>query len=80
MTAEINKAWDHVLYRDGEKLLLSVLCGTVALYEVNIELNEAEREGYLQNGAEMITGLVQRIREDPEPYFPRRIQIELPKK
>ena len=36
--------WSWMLYADGERRWLSVICGTVGLYEIVIELDAAERE------------------------------------
>ena len=38
------------LYENGEKLILSVVCGSVAIYLVNLELKKSEVNSYKKNG------------------------------
>ncbi len=55
------KPWEYTLYEYGDKLLLSIVCGTVGIYEVNIVLNIEERAEYLQKGTEFLTHLAIKI-------------------
>lgn len=32
--------WNYILYQYEEKLIMSVLCGTNAMYEITIQLTE----------------------------------------
>lgn len=40
----INKAWDYVLYENDGDYILSVLCGSIGIYELNIMLNSDEKK------------------------------------
>ena len=37
------RSWDYTLYRNGADLILSVVCGTVGIYEVNVKLDKEKR-------------------------------------
>ena len=44
MTEILRKDWSYVLYRNGEQLALSVLCGRAGLFHINLVLSEEEKE------------------------------------
>lgn len=73
MNALINKSWQYTLYEEGEKLLLSVVCGTVGVFTVNIELSETEKQAYLEKGERYIDELASEITYNPESFMPRNI-------
>lgn len=68
-------AW--VLYELDEpyRLVLSVLCGTVALYELNIELTPEEREEYMVAGTVSLEVLADKVRTHPNRYQSRHVQL-----
>lgn len=76
MKVEHTKTWDHILYRDGERLLLSVLCGTIGIYEISIELNAEEMHAYEAEGTDYIQFLANRVRSDNAGYMHRRVEID----
>jgi hypothetical protein len=43
------KNWVYTLYKNEEKYILSVICGGVAIYELNIELTNEEKNKFLEN-------------------------------
>ena len=55
---------------DGS-LRLSVLCGRIGEYEVEFELNDAERETCERDGADAIRNLAHRVMADPRSYQDR---------
>lgn len=64
------EAWSYLLYQDGERYFLSVLCGSVAMYGVTIELS-ADEIVKITEGS--ISSLAKEIRNNPQPYNDRRI-------
>lgn len=64
------EAWSYTLYEKGSKQFLSVLCGTIAMYETVIELNEDEKTIVRLGNIEK---LVKAIRENTSQYHDRRI-------
>lgn len=45
--------WSWMLYADGERRWLAVVCGTVGLYETVIELDADERERITEDAAQV---------------------------
>lgn len=68
------KHWDHILYRDGDSLILSVVCGTVGIFEVNIKLDDNEAGHYAEQGEAYLAMLAQSVRNNPNAYASRRIK------
>jgi hypothetical protein len=73
MEVLLKKDWSYTLKRNGSDLTLSVLCGTVGLYEVSIILNENENELFLKQGENFIDTLANNIRSNPESYKSRAL-------
>ena len=69
----VKKNWKYILYEDKGSLLLSVVCGTVALFDRNIRLNESEQKCYQQNGVAYLDKLASDISYSPEKYQDRHI-------
>ena len=42
--------WCYRLLRDDEKYYLEVLCGSVALYEIRVQLSKSEINAYIKYG------------------------------
>ena len=58
----IEKNWDYTLFqRDDNSLLLSVVCGNVGIYIMDIPLNTDETTLYHEYGAEYIEKLAEII-------------------
>lgn len=64
----IRKDWDYTLYETPEGLLLSVLAGTVALFEVEILLSQEEYAQYQLLGFSYLDRLANEVRSEPEKY------------
>lgn len=47
MKKNLEKNWEYTLYENDDVFILSVLCGSVALYTINVELNESEKNIFL---------------------------------
>ncbi|MDQ3635091.1 MAG: hypothetical protein M3405_11375 [Acidobacteriota bacterium] len=72
----IKKNWEYTLYQsDDNKLLLSVLCGTVALYDLVIQLNEEEKAKFEKDETEYLNNLAEDIRTNTSKYENRQVAI-----
>ncbi len=72
----IKKDWEYTLYQsDDNKLLLSVLCGTVALYDLVIQLNEEEKAKFEKDETEYLNNLAEDIRTNTSKYENRQVAI-----
>ena len=72
----LDKPWNYTLISESNKYFLSVLCGTVGMFEVKIELTEEEEKSYVKKGAEYIDKLADQIRNNPGEYNKRDINIK----
>ncbi|MDC7235937.1 MAG: hypothetical protein PQJ58_22125 [Spirochaetales bacterium] len=68
--------WSYILLDDDGLLLLSVLCGTVGIYDTNIYLNEYEEGQYKVSGEAYIKELAGKIRMSPKSYHDRHVRID----
>jgi hypothetical protein len=68
------KKWDYTFSKkDNNEFILSVLCGTIALFEFEIILNQSEIDQHNKKGKEFIEYLVQKIRDKPDDWISRKI-------
>lgn len=70
----LRKDWDYILYESKKGLILSVLAGTVAVFEVKVLLNDAEQAQYKADGTTYLTALAAEIRSNPKPYQDRGLE------
>ena len=70
--------WSWILYADGEGLLLSVLVGTVALYEVNIRLDATQSAAWRDRGAQALAPLIRNIQQRPSAWRDRHVALPPP--
>lgn len=66
------KDWYWILYRSDEGLLLSVLCGTIAMYDVTVRLSDDEETRYLADQG-FLDELAAEIRYSPDSYRERAV-------
>lgn len=66
--------WNYTLTDDNGKLILSVLAGTVGLYEIDIELNNDQVRLYQQDGKEYIDKLANDVRDHPGNFDLQKIK------
>lgn len=64
--------WAWMLYADEKQLYLSVLCGTVGLYEVNLRLTESEKTAYQRDGRAYLEQLARQVANDPHKAYQER--------
>jgi hypothetical protein len=69
------KAWEYTLFEADGHYYLEVMCGTVAVYDLAIELNAAERAEWESKGEAGILPLVEKIRYTPDQYRSRKIKL-----
>ncbi|KOY86394.1 hypothetical protein AD998_09775 [bacterium 336/3] len=67
------KYYDYILYKDNEDYIFSVVCGTIAVFDVTIKLNTQEQKEYQQKGEAFLDTFSSTIRSNPEGFFDRRI-------
>jgi hypothetical protein len=67
----IKKDWDYTFIKSNDKYVLSVLCGTIGLFEIEIVLNNEENEEYRIKGNEYIDSLAKRIQNNPSVWMER---------
>ena len=74
METIIQKQWDYTFSKkDDGQLLLSVVCGSVGLFEVDIVLNQEETDQYNELGEVYIDELAKQIRHNPNDWSSRKI-------
>jgi hypothetical protein len=69
------KKWTYILYEINGQLLFSVVCGTVALFDRNIYLNEEEIKIYNEKKDAFLDLLAEKIRNSPDKFEDRHIKI-----
>lgn len=67
--------WNYTLYEINGSLVLSVLCGSVGLFELNIPLTESESDN-VKSDTDALKSMVNEIRNKPDFYSARSIKIE----
>lgn len=67
------RRWAWMLYEDDGRLVLCVVCGSVALYELAIELRADEVESYRAGGDAAVDQLARQVSDEPRKYWTRRI-------
>lgn len=69
----LQEYYNYTLYENEGKLLLSVVCGTVAEFDLTIELNETEKLQFEREGQSFIAYLAGKIRYAPNDYVKRMV-------
>jgi len=67
------KSWGWILFADGNRVFLSVVCGGVGVYEMEFELTDDEAESYRQAGSEYLDHLAGAVRSAPTSFEARRL-------
>jgi hypothetical protein len=69
--------WSWVLYEAaGGRLVLSVNCGTIASYEIFLELTSDEERDYREIGSHSVDALARRVTSDPRSFGVRNVRLE----
>ena len=69
----INKPWDYRFFEKNKSHYLFVMCGSVAVFEINIILNEDENLMYQKLGIEYIDELAKKIQFSPSLFSDRSL-------
>lgn len=69
----LQEYYNYTLYENEGKLLLSVVCGTVAVFDLTIELNKAEKLQFEKEGQSFIASLADKVRYAPDDYVKRMV-------
>jgi len=72
----LRSQWNYILCEKEGELLFSVICGSVAIYEINIFLNDEEIEKYNAGGEGFLKELAEHIRNNSKVYNDRHVQID----
>ena len=65
--------WCYRLLRDDEKYYLEVLCGSVALYEICVQLSKSEINEYIKYGKIFCTKKAEEVRKNPQNFINMKI-------
>ena len=69
--------WSWVLYETATgRLVVSVHCGTVASYELFLELTSDEARGYRESGSSSVDALARQVASDPQSFGARNVRLE----
>lgn len=68
------ETWSFIFYSHGDRYFLSVACGTVGVYCLDIELTQKERKAYLEEGIEYVAQLAKTFYFDPDEFKFRHIK------
>ncbi|MDA3818796.1 MAG: hypothetical protein PF486_15550 [Prolixibacteraceae bacterium] len=71
----LRSQWNYMLCEKDEKLVFSVICGSVAIFEINIFLNEDELKKYNERGEEFLNELAEHVRNNLKSYNDRYIDF-----
>ena len=69
--------WSLVFYETaGGRRVLSVNCGTVASYEIFLELTSDEARGYWEIGSSSVDALAKQVTSDPRSFGARNVRLQ----
>ena len=72
----LRSQYNYMLCDKDEKLVFSVICGSVAIFEINIFLNKEEIKNYNARGEEYLKELALHIRNNPKSYNDRYVDLD----
>jgi hypothetical protein len=73
MNVIAEQAWSWLLFEEEAKLLLSIVCGGVGVYDVDFELTGEEIASYRQAGSDYVDQLANSVRAKPAVFESRRL-------
>ncbi len=74
MTVIMEERWSWMLFQQDTAFFLSVLCGGVAQYTLDFELEPPEIALVSEGGAEAITALAREVQREPSKFESRNIR------
>ena len=66
--------WSWSLYKQDDELILSVVCGSVGIYEQAMALNKQEIMAYKSGGSSYLSELANRVRSAPDSFVNRVVK------
>jgi len=69
------RSWNWTLFRHDGRLVLSVLCGSVAMYPVEIQLDDDEMAMFRAGGQRAVDRLARTVRDRPQDFRARHIAM-----
>ena len=70
----LKKEWSYTLEKTKpQSYVLTVICGSVGIYEIKIGLNNDEIQKFADHGEPYILNPVRKIQESPSKYTHRQI-------
>lgn len=69
------KTWDYIVFRDSDtgEYFLNVLCGTIAMYDFTIRLDESEIASFEKN-REALEPLARKISYSQREFLDRQVK------
>lgn len=67
------KEWNYILYEKNGQYIFSVICGTVAQFEVEIKFNVEEIDRYNSEGEYFLDLYAENLRNNPSMWANRKI-------
>ncbi|MEV0136364.1 hypothetical protein AB0H83_49080 [Dactylosporangium sp. NPDC050688] len=65
--------WAWMLYVDGDRHVLCVVCGTVAVYELAMQLRPDEVDAFRAGGAAALDRLARQVADAPRRFWDRNL-------
>ena len=69
------KSWTYILYKYQDKYILSVMCGSIALYDVNIIVDDSIIKQFENKGITVLDELASIIRDNSDKYSQEHIDL-----
>ena len=66
--------WSWMLFAEESRMFLSVLCGSSAMFDINLESSADEQRKYRASGDEFIRTLAADVRSNPAAFVDRSIK------
>ncbi|MDG6108611.1 hypothetical protein Daura_25225 [Dactylosporangium aurantiacum] len=73
MDVVAEEPWAWMLYVDGDRHVLCVVCGTVAMYELAMQLRPDEIGAYRAGGAPALDRLARQAADAPRQFWARHL-------
>ena len=70
----VKKPWEYSFYENENSYIISVVCGSVAIFEITILLNQDEKQEYVLKGLSYLDELAKKIQFSPKLYSDRNIE------
>lgn len=71
----LKKDWKYVLYQtEQDNFILSVVCGSIALYDLDFVLNIDEEERFRKEGVEFLDELAEKVNYSPQLFEERKVK------